>query len=416
MKKVIDDRKQASQCRSVIEVLQKILPAVLEEKRPADRVLADIIRKAKGKWGSRDRRLISESVFAVFRWYGVIKEPVPESWEEFLCRAWILEKHFGSTPYIPEAIQALKKRINFSFVCPESLQEIAGKCIPDWVVDKLPENMDIAEYVTILQRRPPVWMRAKENNSNALIRALAAEGVEAVAGSLPGAVYARPSGVNLYTVNAFRNGLFEIQDLASQAIGAAAAPVPGERWWDACAGAGGKTLLLAEAMKRRGTVVASDIRAWKLEDLRKRARRGGFPNIETREFEPALDRARRRGGFDGVLIDAPCSCSGVWRRNPDGKWSLTPEEVHELAGIQADLLQKTAQAVKKGGVLVYATCSIFPEENENTVNNFLAGNNEFELAAFPNPLTGEMTSGMMRFEASAGDCDWMFACRMRRKK
>lgn len=415
LKKVLDSRKQASQCRSVIEVLQQVMPAVLQEKRPADRMLADIIRKAKGKWGSRDRRLIAESVFAVFRWYGIISDPEPETFEELLCRAWQLEKAFGGA-VIPEAVQELGRKIHFTRDLPASLNEIAAGCVPQWVLDELPGDINLPEYIAVLQKRPPVWMRAKENTSEVLIRALAAEGVQSHAGPLPGSVYARPSGVNLYSASAFRQGLFEIQDLASQCIGVAASPQPGERWWDACAGAGGKTLLLAEAMKRKGTVVASDIRAWKLEDLRKRAKRGGFPNIETREFDAALDRAKRRGGFDGVLVDAPCSCSGVWRRNPDGRWSCGPDEVAELAAIQKQLLEKVAPAVKPGGILVYATCSIFTRENEDTVKSFLANNSLFALESFAHPLTGEMTSGMMRFDAACGDCDWMFACRMRRKQ
>ena len=229
------------------------------------------------------------------------------------------------------------------------------------------------------------------------------------------AVAIENSRVNLFTLEAFKKGKFEVQDLASQCIGLAANPKRKSRWWDACAGAGGKTLQLADIMGRTGTVVASDIREYKLEDLRLRARRAGFPNIMTRAWDGKTVSPKQQHKFDGVLVDAPCSCGGVWRRNPDGRWILTPEEITEAAKLQYEILSAASPAVAPGGVLVYATCSLFPEENQEVVQKFLTAHPDFELESFAAPLTGETVDGMLQVYSFDGDCDCMFVARMRQK-
>ena len=169
-------------------------------------------------------------------------------------------------------------------------------------------------------------------------------------------------------------------------------------------------------MKRRGTVVACDVRSYKLDDLRLRARRAGFPNIVTREWDGKPFHGKQADRFNGVLVDAPCSCSGVWRRNPDGRWTLPPEELTKTAELQQTILAAAAPAVRPGGVLVYATCSLFPVENGMVVEKFLAEHPEFTLEPFANPLTGEPTSGQLQIRSFDGDCDSMFVARMRRKE
>ena len=184
----------------------------------------------------------------------------------------------------------------------------------------------------------------------------------------------------------------------------------------ACAGAGGKTLALAELMERTGTVVAGDIRAYKLDDLRKRARRAGFPNIMTRPWDGKKISGKQAANFDGVLVDAPCSCSGVWRRNPDGRWSTTAADVDAMAPIQREVLDHAAPAVRPGGVLVYATCSVFASENQAVVADFLASHPEFIPEAFENPLDGTpVEDGMLAIDGSADNSDSMFVARLRRR-
>ena len=221
-----------------------------------------------------------------------------------------------------------------------------------------------------------------------------------------------PWGEMYITLESYRKGLFEIQDLASQCVGLVCAPRPGSRWLDACAGAGGKTLQLAQLMKRKGNVTASDLRSYKLEDLRRRARRAGFPNITTKENIAASGKVKHP--FDGVLIDAPCSCSGVWRRNPGAQWILSAEEINDIAVRQLEILETYAAAVRAGGVLVYATCSVFDIENVDVVRKFMDKHPEFKLDPFPNPLTGDIAPGMLRIDGGLYNCDTLFAARLRK--
>jgi len=172
---------------------------------------------------------------------------------------------------------------------------------------------------------------------------------------------------------------------------------------------------LAELMQRTGKVVAGDIRSYKLEDLKKRARRSAFPNIECRPWDGNKVPPRRSSKFDGILIDAPCSCSGVWRRNPDGRWNTSPEEVREINLVQFKVLENVLNALRPNGVLIYATCSAFEMENAAVIRDFLARHSEFELESFANPLTGELCSGMLQITGAAENCDSMFVARLRKK-
>lgn len=195
---------------------------------------------------------------------------------------------------------------------------------------------------------------------------------------------------------AFREGLIEIQDEGSQLVAGALDPKPGERVLDLCAGAGGKTLAIAMMMKNKGQVVACDISAPRLEGAVKRLRRAGVHNVE-RHLLTSGDKwlKRRAGSFDRVLVDAPCSGTGTWRRNPDGRMKLQESDLQELLVKQASLLEKAAELVKPGGRLVYATCSLLPEENERQISGFLEKNHKFRFAI----AGGEVLPGAFRAQS-----------------
>ena len=169
---------------------------------------------------------------------------------------------------------------------------------------------------------------------------------------------------NLFATAAFKQGFFEVQDAGSQQIAPFLQVEPGMRVIDACAGAGGKTLHLATLMKNKGSVIAMDIHEWKLKELKLRARRNGIHNIEGRVIESSKTIKRLAEKADRLLLDVPCSGLGVLRRNPDSKWKMRPEFLAEVKKIQADIIQRYSKMVKPGGKMVYATCSILPEENE----------------------------------------------------
>lgn len=285
--------------------------------------------------------------------------------------------------------------------------------IPAWTVPLIRCPRGIAELVQWLQRRPPIWIRAHDGSPSEIAADLAAHGIGATAHScMHSALKIEHTPVNLYGLELFRRGAFEIQDLASQAITLVCAPSAGQRWWDACAGGGGKTLHLAALMQRKGTVVATDLREYKLDDLKRRARRSGLPNIATRRWDGSKPR-RRQANFDGVLVDAPCTCSGTWRRHPDARWQISPADLDELSALQARLLANAAAGVKPGGALIYATCSLFEQENQQVVQAFLGAYPRFRLAPFRNPLDGTMTDGTVQTWPWDGDCDAMFAARFR---
>ena len=245
-----------------------------------------------------------------------------------------------------------------------------------------------ADPTTFLDRhaaRPPVWLRLADPRRRAAVtEELARDGFTLAAEDGPALAVTGPRGI--YELAAHREGLVEVQDLASQRIGAAVDARPGQTVWDCCAGAGGKTLQLAAALGGRGAVHATDLHEGRLKDLRRRVRRGGWDNVRTAgwdgerlpDFGPEVSG---RGGFDRVLVDAPCSGSGTWRRNPDGRLRFAAAQLADLAAVQAGLLGLAADAVRPGGLLVYATCSFCRAENQDVTAAFLEARPQFVLRA-----------------------------------
>ena len=465
---MLSPQKLASQSRALTAAMAHVLWQALAERRPADRVLAAYLRTQR-QFGSRDRRLISEMTYAACRWWGWLATLAPEpfrdaletaaapcpptsipaaAWQPFFLAVLLTEgldypdmlrfwteacglRNAGGAEgngREPEArSQKSEARMGEDAAARAALAlrllqggNSGGRLdpcglIPAWAPERIACPRPLPELIAWLQKRPPLWIRLQRGDP-------AQTAVELTAAGLPPRPHAHlpqawrldNARVNLYTLPAYREGRIEVQDLASQCIGAVCAPRPGQRWWDACAGAGGKSLLLSQLMEGRGTVIASDIREYKLEDLRRRARRSGFSNITPRAWD-GKPLAPRKANYDGVLADGPCSCSGTWRRNPAARWSLNAAELPELAALQLRILRSAASGVRSGGVLVYATCSFFELENGGVVREFLRAAPGFVLETFPHPLTGAATEGMLQIWPWDGDCDAMFVARFRRK-
>jgi len=196
---------------------------------------------------------------------------------------------------------------------------------------------------------------------------------------------------NVFVTQAFKDGLFEVQDASSQLVAPFLEVEPGQRVVDACAGAGGKTLHLASQMQNKGQLIALDIYESKLKKLKKRARRNGVHNVETRVIDSNKVIKKLHNSADRLLLDAPCSGLGVIKRNPDSKWKLEPEFVDRIMGVQQDILQNYSKMVKKGGQMVYATCSVLPQENSEQVKKFLDSENgkDFEFVRERNVFASE---------------------------
>jgi 16S rRNA (cytosine967-C5)-methyltransferase len=189
--------------------------------------------------------------------------------------------------------------------------------------------------------------------------------------------------LDLFLTAPFQQGQFEIQDLASQLVGHACAPAAGETWWDACAGEGGKTLHLADLMQNKGLIWASDRSVRRIDVLKKRAARAEVFNYRTVPWNGG-PQPPTKTRFDGVLVDAPCSGVGTWQRHPHARWTVSPADIRELAGIQQQMLEHVAGSVKPGGRLVYSVCTLTRAETTNVVLQFSAAHPEFVPApVFP---------------------------------
>ncbi|MGB3149364.1 MAG: methyltransferase domain-containing protein, partial [Maribacter sp.] len=181
-----------------------------------------------------------------------------------------------------------------------------------------------------------------------------------------------PERANVFVTESFKKGFFEVQDASSQLVAAMLDVKPGQRVVDTCAGAGGKSLHLAALMENKGQLIAMDIYGSKLKELKRRARRNGAHNIEPREIDSTKVFKKLYGSADRVLIDAPCTGLGVIRRNPDTKWKMQPEFLEKITKIQQEILRSYSKILKPGGKMVYATCSILPQENLDQVKSFLS--------------------------------------------
>ena len=241
---------------------------------------------------------------------------------------------------------------------------------------------DLKRFVVMQNQSPPLWLRPQgEMEAAELLPLLSREGVEVILDS--DGLYAF-GGTGITQTTPYKNGWVEIQDRASQHIAASVAARPGDKVWDACAGAGGKSLAIAARMNNRGMILATDLQSYKLDELKRRAKRAGLYNIRTFEWQgrEALRlpvEAARQQGFDWVLVDAPCTSAGTWRRNPDARWRFNVMDTNELLDLQKTILISASKAVRPGGYLVYATCSWQVSENEKLVAVFLEGHPSFSL-------------------------------------
>lgn len=304
-----------------------------------------------------EKRAVTRAVFTYYRWLRWVDENA--SLQTQLATASDLQRRFDADS---ASIKA---------------EALAARAVPDWLRDEFELTPD---YLRSLQRDPALWIRVQAEFAASVPRALG----DCVAAPAPaaGTGFRYTGTKDLFKTEEFHKGLFEIQDLASQLVGHACAPQPGETWWDACAGEGGKTLHLADLMKNKGLIWATDRSARRLATLRKRAGRAQVFNYRSLPWNggPFLPTKTK---FDGILIDAPCSGVGTWQRNPHARWTATAEDVRELAALQLQLLNHVAGSLKPGGRLVYAVCTLTRSETTAVAEDFIAAHPEFE----PLPLT-----------------------------
>ena len=348
----------AARVQSAIEVLDAVIAAVRREGASADRITAEWL-KTRRFIGSKDRRAIRELVWQAIRTCGEVPVSGRAAMLRLAAADTVLAALFDGSNYGPAAAQGGEPVAS------------AGTA-PAWLERQLAASGINAEAAEAMLGRAPLDLRANRLKTTR----------EALAGLLPAPAEITqapdalrlPGGTPAESWPQFEEGLFEVQDTGSQLACAALSAQPGEAVVDLCAGGGGKTLALAAAMENRGRLLACDIDRARLSRLPQRAARAGAL-AETRLLDPGREAealADWQGIADAVLVDAPCSGTGTWRRNPEARWRLNPQALARYARVQASVLRLGAALVKPGGRLTYVVCSLLDAEGADVIQAFLA--------------------------------------------
>ena len=356
------------------------LMAIFNEGEYADKVVARALKKDK-RWGSHDRKFVAETIYEIVRWKRLyveiaeVKEPFDRDkiWRIFavwaVLRGYTLPdwKYFEETPVrrIKGKFDELTKTRKFKESIPDWMDELGVKELGEeiWTKELAAQN-EQAKVILRVNR-----LKTTKEKLRAMLMDLNIE--TEFHNDYPDALILTERA-NVFLTDAFKDGLFEVQDASSQLVAYFLDVKPGMRVVDTCAGAGGKTLHLASLMENKGQLIAMDLYESKLKQLKIRAKRNGAFNIEPRVIESTKTIKKLHEKADRVLIDAPCSGLGVLKRNPDSKWKLQPEFIENIKKIQAEVLENYSKIVKPGGKLVYATCSVLPSENQEQIKHFLS--------------------------------------------
>jgi len=367
--------------KNLVNSVALTLQEIFVKNRYADKAIERVF-KDNAQWGSRDRRFVAEAVYDIvrnFRLYSEIAESPKNFW--FITAVWLVVK-YGEIPDWQEF-----KHVDKDFILwkKEELKEIPAiaESYPDWLWALGESELGLDNWhkeAVSMNRQAPVFIRANtlKTSVKKLKELLARENIETteVAGA-PNALMLLKRE-NVFQNKLFKEGFFEVQDAGSQLISEYLDPKPGEFIIDACAGAGGKSLHMAALMQNKGRIVCMDLESFKLEELKKRAKRAGVFNLETKVIEPGALKGLEKKS-DKLLLDVPCSGLGVLKRNPDAKWKLNQGIIDRTRTIQRDILSEYSNMLKVNGTMVYSTCSILPSENRGQIDQFLQHNSAFSL-------------------------------------
>lgn len=393
-----------------------VLDVILSDGVPSDRALQHCFRSER-QMGKRDRAQLQDLVFFVLRHWrlldALLDTPSGQSGSSLarvgmaIHLAGLLDETLATitgvaaTPLAQLAVRIdpMSPAVRFGLRDEDMLRLVSAY------------GPDAAAVAQALMARAPLDIRVNQSKTRpeALAQVLFTQGVES--SPIPGLPYGLRLNANkpLTSLQAYHAGAFEIQDAGSQWIVEACQAQPGQRVLDLCAGAGGKSLGLAEAVGERGSVLACDTDAGRLARLPERSARSGWHHIECQLITDSADpELRRRGPFDRVLIDAPCSGSGTWRRHPELR--QIPVDLTRLSATQARLLDDGVQLTAPGGMLIYATCSLWREENEAQIEGFLARHPNWQIVALPERFERALSvqAGMARTRPDIQGADGFF--------
>lgn len=368
--------------KPLVEAVITCLKQIMLDNKYSDKVLEKTF-KSNPQFGSRDRKFIAESVYDIVRHYRRLAF-ISETEKNFrmILAAYLFEKGipFPEWPDFQtintKPFEIRKKEINSAAILhsyPDDLWQIGEEELgkEKW----LKEAQALNEPAGVVLRVNTLKIKKSD-----LLKKLKEAEIEVDELNVFESALQLRKRQNIFNTDLFKEGFFEVQDAGSQLIAPFLKAEAGQKVIDACAGGGGKALHLSALMQNKGKIIAMDVEEWKLENLRKRAKRAGANNIEARLIEGDKTIEQLRNSADRLLLDVPCSGSGVIKRNPDTKWKSDKNVIEKTKALQYSILKNYSNMVKPGGFLVYSTCSVFPSENQNQVRRFIEEKNgAFEL-------------------------------------
>ncbi len=388
-----------------LQAVNDLLRAIHSGTAPADRAIAAFFR-AHRYVGAKDRRSVMEMTYAILRsraklqwWIKRSRAALQDEMRGYLivhlalAEGWSKDRIAGSFDggqYRPMRLDAAEERLLGALEGQVLEHDDQPLCVrleyPSWIEEGLKarfgEDFNKEMIATLLPAPIDLRVNSLKSNREQAQLALQTEGIEAKLTPLSPLGLRLDARLSLPALDIFQKGEIEVQDEGSQLVALLVGAKPGERVVDFCAGAGGKTLALAACMENKGRIVACDVLEGRIDRASVRFARAGIHNVERRALKSEADSwvKRHKGAFDRVLIDAPCSGTGTWRRNPDARWRLKAQDIVELVALQRRIIESAARLVRPGGRLVYATCSLLPEENESQADWFLNHVPGFTLA------------------------------------
>jgi 16S rRNA (cytosine967-C5)-methyltransferase len=370
--------------KTLVLAVSETLRNIFSEGVYADKAVEQAL-KTNSRFGSRDRRFIAENVYGMVRWWRMISELGGEQCHEnYFCLfgIWYLikgeelpdwEEFNGiNREAIPDKINQLSRIRKIRESVPDWLDDLACKELGEEIWEK--EIHELNKEAKVVLR-----VNTLKTTPEKLISQLRKKDIEVERNDLYPNALILLKRQNLQALDEYQEGLFEIQDASSQLIAPFMELSRGMQVIDACAGAGGKSLHMAAIMENQGNIISMDVEERKLIELERRAKRAGAKNIRTRMIN-AQAVSQLKDSADRLLLDVPCSGLGVIRRNPDAKWKLRPEFIEDIKNTQQQIISNYSRMLKPGGILIYATCSILPGENDLQVKKFLEKHPGFEFA------------------------------------
>jgi 16S rRNA (cytosine967-C5)-methyltransferase len=368
--------------RPAIQIAERVIKKS-DREHPADGVLRVELKNAKGILRS-DGAAASEAVFAYYRWLNWLNP-----------NATVVEK----------IVEAVERDRDFQKKPDKLSEEELSRAIPGWVKEEVKFS---PEWLRALQLHPNLWLRTKLGTGRALAERLGECWVGD--GTFPSDAICYEGREDLFRTAEFYAGEFELQDLSSQAVGLVCNPQPGETWWDACAGEGGKALHLCDLMRGKGLLWASDRAEWRLKKLKMRAGRAKVFNYRAALWDGGA-KLPTKTKFDGILVDAPCSGLGTWQRNPQSRWTTDLKDVRELSALQEQLVANAMAALKPGGRLIYSVCTLTELETTRMTDAITQRFGELKALKFLNPLRpGEPETERLWLWPQTVEGNGMFIC------